>query len=116
MLKQTEAIVLRSYPLREADLLVTFFTRDEGKLRSEEHTSELQSQSNLACRLLLEKKQNNKSLDTAFVLANPPTRSGKPERTGKSDANHRNLSVHARTVLSLVTDDLTHCISMTIPT
>jgi DNA repair protein RecO (recombination protein O) len=33
MLKQTEAIVLRSYPLREADLLVTFFTRTEGKLR-----------------------------------------------------------------------------------
>src|SRR5688572_32556030 len=28
--------------------------------RSEEHTSELQSQSNLVCRLLLEKKNNNK--------------------------------------------------------
>src|SRR5688572_32252426 len=28
-------------------------------LRSEEHTSELQSQSNLVCRLLLEKKNNN---------------------------------------------------------
>src|SRR2546427_4507593 len=28
------------------------------KLRSEEHTSELQSQSNLVCRLLLEKKKN----------------------------------------------------------
>src|SRR2546430_12414066 len=27
-------------------------------LRSEEHTSELQSQSNLVCRLLLEKKKN----------------------------------------------------------
>src|SRR2546430_10499939 len=27
------------------------------KIRSEEHTSELQSQSNLVCRLLLEKKQ-----------------------------------------------------------
>src|SRR2546430_9584396 len=27
--------------------------------RSEEHTSELQSQSNLVCRLLLEKKTNN---------------------------------------------------------
>src|SRR2546430_9523357 len=27
-----------------------------GKVRSEEHTSELQSQSNLVCRLLLEKK------------------------------------------------------------
>ncbi len=31
-LKQSEAIVLRSYPVREADLLVTFFTRSEGKL------------------------------------------------------------------------------------
>src|SRR2546430_5757348 len=29
-----------------------------GHLRSEEHTSELQSQSNLVCRLLLEKKKN----------------------------------------------------------
>src|SRR2546427_9337537 len=29
-----------------------------GSLRSEEHTSELQSQSNLVCRLLLEKKKN----------------------------------------------------------
>src|SRR2546430_10209027 len=28
-------------------------------LRSEEHTSELQSQSNLVCRLLLEKKKQN---------------------------------------------------------
>src|SRR2546430_11492967 len=30
----------------------------EASLRSEEHTSELQSQSNLVCRLLLEKKNN----------------------------------------------------------
>src|SRR2546430_11378001 len=29
-------------------------------MRSEEHTSELQSQSNLVCRLLLEKKKYNK--------------------------------------------------------
>src|SRR2546430_11053152 len=29
-----------------------------GRKRSEEHTSELQSQSNLVCRLLLEKKKN----------------------------------------------------------
>src|SRR2546430_5337284 len=29
-----------------------------GKTRSEEHTSELQSQSNLVCRLLLENKKN----------------------------------------------------------
>src|SRR5688572_33407190 len=30
------------------------------QLRSEEHTSELQSQSNLVCRLLLEKKKKKK--------------------------------------------------------
>src|SRR2546430_11829706 len=30
------------------------------ELRSEEHTSELQSQSNLVCRLLLEKKKKGK--------------------------------------------------------
>src|SRR2546430_12649213 len=32
-----------------------------GCLRSEEHTSELQSQSNLVCRLLLEKKKKKRS-------------------------------------------------------
>src|SRR5688572_30999413 len=32
------------------------------KARSEEHTSELQSQSNLVCRLLLEKKKKKKKL------------------------------------------------------
>src|SRR5256886_5845427 len=32
-----------------------------GNERSEEHTSELQSQSNLVCRLLLEKKKKKKS-------------------------------------------------------
>jgi DNA repair protein RecO (recombination protein O) len=31
-LKESEAIVLRTYPLREADLLVTVFTRLEGKV------------------------------------------------------------------------------------
>jgi len=33
MIRQSEAIVLRTYPLREADLLVTLFTRSEGKIR-----------------------------------------------------------------------------------
>src|SRR2546430_13361040 len=36
--------------------------RLETKARSEEHTSELQSQSNLVCRLLLEKKKNKIAL------------------------------------------------------
>src|SRR3989475_4663877 len=42
---------------KEVDLLVVFTEAEYiVKLRSEEHTSELQSQSNLVCRLLLEKK------------------------------------------------------------
>src|SRR2546430_5259161 len=44
------------------NLVKLWFERRE---RSEEHTSELQSQSNLVCRLLLEKKSAVKS----FVLA-----------------------------------------------
>src|SRR2546430_12328146 len=38
---------------------------DQG-VRSEEHTSELQSQSNLVCRLLLEKKKNIYSTTTHY--------------------------------------------------
>src|SRR2546427_7595822 len=40
-----------------------FFGKDivaSAAARSEEHTSELQSQSNLVCRLLLEKKKKNR--------------------------------------------------------
>src|SRR2546427_6841735 len=52
----------RSAPHRRGD------ARDErlrARRRSEEHTSELQSQSNLVCRLLLEKK---KKKNTNYVL------------------------------------------------
>src|SRR2546430_10656824 len=38
--------------------------------RSEEHTSELQSQSNLVCRLLLEKKKNRLSTGIVFMSMN----------------------------------------------
>src|SRR2546430_12868563 len=37
-----------------------FPARRAARVRSEEHTSELQSQSNLVCRLLLEKKKQTK--------------------------------------------------------
>lgn len=33
MPRQSEALILRTYPFHEADLLVTFFTRSEGKVR-----------------------------------------------------------------------------------
>src|SRR5688572_32695599 len=41
--------------------------------RSEEHTSELQSQSNLVCRLLLEKKKTPPSAATAACFAAWPS-------------------------------------------
>src|SRR2546422_6437108 len=41
---------------------------DRALARSEEHTSELQSRLHLVCRLLLEKKKNNKD-DRSEVLA-----------------------------------------------
>src|SRR2546430_3704411 len=44
-----------------------FFPSASSNLRSEEHTSELQSQSNLVCRLLLEKKKN--SIDLASPIS-----------------------------------------------
>src|SRR4051812_49540779 len=43
--------------------LIRSIVEDDGavhEVRSEEHTSELQSHVNLVCRLLLEKKKNNK--------------------------------------------------------
>src|SRR2546430_7409416 len=47
----------REYPLE--DVLPQIRCPVLLRARSEEHTSELQSQSNLVCRLLLEKKKTN---------------------------------------------------------
>src|SRR2546430_10294803 len=41
--------------------------RRDVRVRSEEHTSELQSQSNLVCRLLLEKKKKNADQMSAYI-------------------------------------------------
>src|SRR2546427_3235137 len=50
-----------------------------GHKRSEEHTSELQSQSNLVCRLLLEKKKREDQPRGAGTL-----RGHEPDRGGQS--------------------------------
>src|SRR2546427_6244552 len=52
-------------------------TQNQHAWRSEEHTSELQSQSNLVCRLLLEKKkkkQNRDNIPRQNVLLRTPGR------------------------------------------
>src|SRR3712207_7303249 len=43
----------------------------QGGVRSEEHTSELQSRQYLVCRLLLEKKKQPTGGTFAFILNNP---------------------------------------------
>src|SRR5690625_6026019 len=54
--------------LLEAAIDEATFASGGTPLRSEEHTSELQSRGHLVCRLLLEKKNNNKwiFLDISF--------------------------------------------------
>src|SRR2546427_7413922 len=56
----TEAATARSPDTASSRPTITTTTQ-ASILRSEEHTSELQSQSNLVCRLLLEKKKTNKA-------------------------------------------------------
>src|SRR2546430_6310220 len=56
------------------------------QLRSEEHTSELQSQSNLVCRLLLEKK--NKHSDVTLCYNLPPTSDDDPDSRNSLRTTH----------------------------
>src|SRR2546427_3964199 len=49
--------------LRQVTQLASVVVFEVTAARSEEHTSELQSQSNLVCRLLLEKKKINKLIN-----------------------------------------------------
>src|SRR2546430_8469966 len=58
------------FPVRFSSERTVFCER---LLRSEEHTSELQSQSNLVCRLLLEKKKNDHYSNILLVTYNSYT-------------------------------------------
>src|SRR2546430_11078955 len=51
----------RRAPAPRVSRVLALRGRARGGPRSEEHTSELQSQSNLVCRLLLEKKKKTQS-------------------------------------------------------
>src|SRR2546427_8496483 len=57
---QARARVAQSPHGSESDSCGTLNSEEYQLIRSEEHTSELQSQSNLVCRLLLEKKKKKK--------------------------------------------------------
>src|SRR5256886_5514054 len=53
--------------------------------RSEEHTSELQSQSNLVCRLLLEKKKQNRHHRQLSEKSQPHNTPNEPNRPKNAD-------------------------------
>src|SRR5438132_6037681 len=61
--------------------------------RSEEHTSELQSHSDLVCRLLLEKKKTDLDHGRLSRLQNNAIRAFGPEDTGAHD--HDRIRNHA---------------------
>src|SRR2546430_6780538 len=59
------------------------------RTRSEEHTSELQSQSNLVCRLLLEKKkQKHTNLSQHYAPPPPPSA---PPQANRQPQTHSHL-------------------------
>src|SRR3989440_3797537 len=76
-----KAVALESYLLCHAS--VFFFQAEDGIrdlggrriIRSEEHTSELQSRSDLVCRLLLEKKKKTHQTTTNASLPPQPVES-----------------------------------------
>src|SRR2546427_7329940 len=71
---EARVVAMGDEPLRDVEHAVP--ARDDhlrigrvaGAERSEEHTSELQSQSNLVCRLLLEKKKTQSQLAVSLLI------------------------------------------------
>src|SRR5256885_11952353 len=56
-------------PFRQHEAVAVLVVGTRSALRSEEHTSELQSPCNLVCRLLLEKKKNTTSPPVSMSTA-----------------------------------------------
>src|SRR5947207_7875851 len=63
--------------------------QDQQPARSEEHTSELQSHSDLVCRLLLEKKSSGSTTSS-------PPRQETSDRTATRPARTPRIATHAR--------------------
>src|SRR5438034_2676555 len=60
LFRSAESNLMRVYELAQRTNQMNFSGRRYPEARSEEHTSELQSHSDLVCRLLLEKKKKKK--------------------------------------------------------
>src|SRR2546427_5679551 len=64
----TSGVTSKGWPVRSTYSVSPLpgFLDGKSESRSEEHTSELQSQSNLVCRLLLEKKKKKKTNNNCY--------------------------------------------------
>jgi DNA repair protein RecO (recombination protein O) len=80
MSRQSEALILRTYPFHEADLLVTFFTRAEGKVRGVAKSAKrskrrfggaLEPLTHVVARWEEKEKQELARLDSCEVIASP---------------------------------------------
>lgn len=83
MSKQSEALVLRTYPFHEADLLVTLFTRSEGKVRGVAKSAmrsrkrfggALEPLTHVVAHWHEKEKQELARLDSFDILSSPLTR------------------------------------------
>src|SRR5260221_4393033 len=72
VIDKCKAVYKEPFPTNNAATMVKWLNSNIGEVRSEEHTSELQSHSDLVCRLLLEKKkkQRNTKLDAGHNIIN----------------------------------------------
>src|SRR2546429_5098190 len=77
-------------------------TLQNDAIRSEEHTSELQSRLHLVCRLLLEKKKTKRPTRTSpkTLLSEPSRNPGYPTAAPRSARTHRICSGILRAMLS----------------
>src|SRR5262249_32389504 len=82
MPKQSEALILRTYPFHEADLLVTLFTRSEGKIRGVAKAAKrskrrfggaLEPLTHVIAHWEEKEKQELARLDSCDILASPLT-------------------------------------------
>jgi DNA repair protein RecO (recombination protein O) len=82
MPKQSEALVLRTYPFQEADLLVTLFTRTEGKIKGVARHAKrsrrrfggaLEPLTHVIAHWQDKEKQELARLDSCDILASPLT-------------------------------------------
>ena len=80
MPKQSEALILRTYPFHEADLLVTLFTRSEGKIRGVAKAAKrskrrfggaLEPLTHVIAHWEEKEKQELARLDSCDILASP---------------------------------------------